>query len=80
MNALAQLIPATARKWLYAITAAVNAIGLIVIPLLVTLNVIPTSAADQISLIIGAVLAIVAGLVAGGNVPASTDNTDAGVN
>jgi hypothetical protein len=77
MNALAQLIPATARKWLYAITAAVNAIGLIVIPLLVTLNVIPTSAADQISMIVGAVLAIVSGLVATGNVPASGDNTDA---
>lgn len=77
MNHLAQLIPATARKWLYAITAAVNAIALIVLPLLVTLNVIPTTAADQVAMIAGAILAIVSGLVAGGNVPSPTDNTDA---
>lgn len=82
MNALAQLIPATVRKWLYAVTAAVNAIALIVIPLLVSLNVIPTTSADQISQIIGAVLAIVSGLVAVGNVPPAsigTDNADSGV-
>jgi hypothetical protein len=70
MNALVALIPAPARKWLYSATAAVNSIALVVLPLLVSLNVIPSTIADQIMQIVGAVLAIFTGYVAYQHIPA----------
>jgi Na+/H+ antiporter NhaD/arsenite permease-like protein len=71
MNALVALIPVKARKWLYSATATVNSIALVVLPLLVSLNIVPSSIADQIVQIIGAVLAIFTGYVAFQHAPVS---------
>jgi hypothetical protein len=71
MNALVALIPASARKWLYSATATVNSLALVVLPLLVSLNVIPSTIADQIMQIVGAILAIFTGYVAYQHIPAA---------
>ena len=68
MNELAKLIPAKIRKTIYAVAGAVNAIALIVLPLLVTLNVLEDSVAQQVVTVIGQILALVAGIVAVPNV------------
>lgn len=64
MNELAKLIPVKIRKTIYAIAGAVNAIALIVFPLLASLNIVDDGLAQQIVTVIGQVLALIAGLVA----------------
>lgn len=69
MNVILDWFTPARRKALYSITAGMNTIAVAVLPLLVSLSVIPASVADQITQVIGAVLAVFAGWVAYKNVP-----------
>jgi len=70
------ILPASARKWLYAVTAGVNTVAVALLPLLVSFGVVPATIADQILQVIGAVLAVFAGFVAFKNVPAPVAPVD----
>jgi hypothetical protein len=58
------------RKTLYSVTAGVNTIALAVVPLLVSFGIIDSDVAGKIVQAVGAILAIVSGVVAVNHVPA----------
>lgn len=63
------------RKWLYSVTAAVNALAVAVVPVLVQLGWIDAPAAEQVLQIAGGVLALVSAVVAINFVPGKVDES-----
>lgn len=71
MNIITNFFTPARRRWLYSITAGVNAIAIAVVPALVTLGLIEDSIAQQVLQVCGAVLALASTLLAIKNIPAA---------
>lgn len=70
MNAILAFFTPAKRRWLYSITAGVNALALAVVPVLVSLGLIDLGSAEKVLQVSGAVLALASTVLAIKNIPA----------
>lgn len=69
MKAVLAFFTPARRRWLYSITAGVNAFVLAVVPVLVSLGIIQNETASQVLQVSGAVLALASTILAIKNIP-----------